>query len=62
MSACFIDFFGRIAQDRRGVTALEYAMLAMGIISGVALGAAALNHGITQIYTTLLNDLKAAGA
>lgn len=61
MPICLVDFLGRITRDRRGVTALEYAVLGLGIISGVALGVAALNQGITHIYAALFNDIKSAG-
>ncbi len=48
----------RLTADRRGISAIEYAVLALGIIPVVALAAAALGAGIgslmgpvTQVFT-----------
>ncbi|MDE2334167.1 MAG: hypothetical protein KGK10_06470 [Rhodospirillales bacterium] len=40
----------RLTNDRRGITAIEYAVLALGIIPVVALAAAAMGASISSLF------------
>jgi len=43
--------------DRKGVTAAEYAVLAVGIVLLVAIAAAALGSGISNTFSKVVSSL-----
>ena len=47
----------RFAQDRRGATAIEYAMLAAGIGAAIAATVWSLGTDLTQFYSNVSNKL-----
>jgi Flp pilus assembly pilin Flp len=52
-------FMLRVAlRDRRGVTAAEYAVLAVGIVGAVAAAAAAFGPRIAAVFTGILPATK----
>jgi Flp pilus assembly pilin Flp len=44
-------------QDRKGIASLEYALLAVGILTGLALAVNGLGAKIQSVYTTTLVNL-----
>ena len=50
----------KLFRDRRGVTTIEYAILAVGIISAVVLATGVLSTDLTDAFTTIGDQLKAA--
>jgi Flp pilus assembly pilin Flp len=46
-----------LLKDRRGVSAMEYAVLAIGIVVAVAAGAATLGGDFQTTMTTIGGDL-----
>jgi len=44
-------------RDRKGVSSLEYVVLAVGIIGAVATGATSLGTALGTAFTTLVADL-----
>jgi pilus assembly protein Flp/PilA len=47
------QLFNRFIRDTRGVSALEYAILAGLIVGAVAVGANALNGNLTTLFSNL---------
>jgi len=45
----------RFLKDEEGVTAIEYALLALGIATFIALAAAALGGRISNKFTSILS-------
>lgn len=60
MLFCAITPLGDISPDRRGVTSLEYAMLAAVVVSVVLAAGAVIDHNITGAFTTVGNVFLAA--
>ena len=54
MLAIAIASLRTAVQDRRGVTAAEYAVLAVGIVIAVGAAATTLGGGISTIFGTIL--------
>lgn len=46
-----------VLKDRKGVTALEYGVLAAGIVIAVAVAALALGSKLTTLFTTIGSSL-----
>jgi pilus assembly protein Flp/PilA len=46
--------------DRKGISAMEYGILAAAIIGVVATAATNLGTEITAVFTAVINDLKNA--
>ncbi|MGD0103366.1 MAG: hypothetical protein ABSC06_04935 [Rhodopila sp.] len=46
-----------LLRDRKGVSSLEYVVLAVGIIGAVSVGATNLGTTLTAAFTTLVADL-----
>jgi Flp pilus assembly pilin Flp len=51
---------GRVLKDRRGVSAIEYTLLAVAIAAAVVTGAAALTGGLSKVFTAVANELTTA--
>ena len=47
----------RVLQDRRGISAMEYTVLAVGIVAAVAVAATALGGNISTALGTIGNYL-----
>jgi pilus assembly protein Flp/PilA len=45
----------RLAEDRRGLTAMEYALIAALVAGMVVIGVALLGTGTTEVYSTGVN-------
>jgi pilus assembly protein Flp/PilA len=54
------QLFNRFIKDTRGVSALEYAILAGLIVGAVAVGATALNGNLTTLFANLNKSVTAA--
>jgi pilus assembly protein Flp/PilA len=54
------QLFNRFIKDSRGVSALEYAILAGLIVGAVAVGATALNGNLTKLFTNVNTKVSAA--
>jgi Flp pilus assembly pilin Flp len=51
---------GRVLKDRRGVSAIEYTLLAVAIAAAVVTGATALSGGLGRAFNAVVNELPAA--
>ncbi len=49
--ACF--FTGRLVADRKGVTAMEYGVIAAGIVLVVATAASTLGNNVSALFTSI---------
>lgn len=49
-------------RDRRGVTSLEYGVVAAALIVAVTAGMTLLSGGLSEAFTTLAASIKAAFA
>lgn len=47
--------------DRRGVSSLEYAILALGVIGAVSAATAVLASGLSEIFQDIVTELLAKG-
>jgi pilus assembly protein Flp/PilA len=56
------QLFNRFIRDTRGVSALEYAILAGLIVGAVATGATLLNTNLAAMFTALNTEVTAAKA
>lgn len=54
------QLFNRFIKDSRGVSALEYAILAGLIVGAVAVGATALNGNLTTLFKNVNTKVSAA--
>jgi pilus assembly protein Flp/PilA len=54
------QLFNRFIKDSRGVSALEYAILAGLIVGAVAVGATALNGNLTTLFKNVNNKVSAS--
>lgn len=54
------QLFNRFIRDTRGVSALEYAILAGLIVGAVATGALALNGNLALLFTALNGQVTGA--
>ncbi len=50
----------RLFADRRGITAVEYAALAVGVISVTSIGAAAFGEAVQSLFAALRSAVIAA--
>jgi len=57
MVACCLALLDCLKADRKGVTAMEYGVIAAGIIFVVATAAIALGSDITALYTSFGSKL-----
>lgn len=55
------QLFNRFIRDTRGVSALEYAILAGLIVGAVATGATLLNTNLAALFTAVNTSVSAAG-
>jgi pilus assembly protein Flp/PilA len=53
MFACAYSLLGRLMVDREGVTALEYGVIAAGIVLVVATAAATLGTHVSTLFTSI---------
>jgi pilus assembly protein Flp/PilA len=59
-AACFAQSFAAVAKDRRGVTAMEYGLIA-ALIAVVIIGAVtAVGTSLTAVFTAIAAALTAA--
>ncbi len=56
-TACFL---GAAMRDRRGVTSLEYGVVAAALIVAVTAGMTLLSSGLSDAFTALGNAIKTA--
>jgi Flp pilus assembly pilin Flp len=47
-----------VMRDRKGVSSLEYAILAFGIIGAVTLALQSFGTGLSGIFADIINDLQ----
>jgi len=52
-----ITMLTAVMQDRKGISALEYAVLAAAIIGIVAAGASTVGANLTTVFATVGSDL-----
>jgi Flp pilus assembly pilin Flp len=57
MAARCLALLGQLRDDRRGVTAMEYGAIALGIVFVVAAAAVVLGSNITALYTSFGSKL-----
>ena len=55
-----LQFIKSLSRDERGVTALEYAVLAGVIVVAVIAAGVLLNTGLSAVFTSLLAKVTAA--
>ncbi len=59
---CYLSgFLKRLVADRRAISAVEYAVLALGIVPLVAFGAVLLGGGVQALLDTVSHAVAAAG-
>jgi len=56
------SFFLRVRDDRRGVTAMEYALIAGFVAIAIVASVTTLGTNIAQVFTNVGNHITAAGA
>jgi len=56
------QFFKKFVRDERGVTALEYAILAGIIVAAVVAGAGYLSTGLKSGFASLSNQITSAAS
>ena len=55
-----LQFINSLSRDERGVTALEYAVLAGVIVVAVIAAGALLNTGLSTVFSSLIATVTAA--
>lgn len=55
-----LQFIKSLSRDERGVTALEYAVLAGVVVVAVIAAGVLLNTGLSSVFTNLINKVTTA--
>lgn len=61
LTAIYAPRLFALLTDRKGVSSLEYAVLAVGIVAAVAAGALTVGGDLTKVFTNIGTELTAAG-
>ena len=54
--------FRAVSADRRGITAMEYGVLAAAVIGVVATAAVTIGADISSLFNTIVTDLNTAAS
>jgi len=57
MITCVYSLLGRLMVDREGVTAMEYGVIAAGIVLVVATAAATLGTNVSALFNNIAGQL-----
>jgi len=60
MESKMVKLFNKVWRDERGVSALEYAVLAAVVIAAVITAGAELSTGLTSVFTSIMTKLTNA--
>jgi Flp pilus assembly pilin Flp len=62
MAFCMQLALTRVLANRRGVTAIEYAVLALGVVSVIGVGVAAFGEAVQSLFAALRGAIIAAAS